>query len=238
VWVYWSAFVIVVSFALGGSVVWALATFPIGESVAVSALLIFATVSIVLLVRSQFPAKDPIEQKPARNEQQWQAAQNQPASISADFAALIHAIRYEGKANRREERREDRGKAFREKITIGLIAATLTAVGWQVREMVRVYEPISEQAKASSQAASATLSAQRAWVGPLTVTVPSIQKDKGIVGTIPYQNSGREPAANFYPYFTAKVYSVEDWNGGEASKDISTTATNASKLPGCQMVCR
>ncbi len=112
----------------------------------------------------------------------------------------------EGQANRREERREDRGKALREKITIALIAATLLAIGWQVREMVRVYGPISEQAEASRTSAQAAtkqsensdkslMEAQRAWVGPSNAhsdADPISGKPYDVI--IDYQNTGREPA--------------------------------------------
>jgi hypothetical protein len=80
---------------------------------------------------------------------------------SADFAALIDAITAEGRAYRKEEQREDRGKKFREWITIVLIALTFGAVSLQVHEMIKVYEPIREQAKAATdQAAAATIQAE------------------------------------------------------------------------------
>jgi uncharacterized protein YecT (DUF1311 family) len=75
---------------------------------------------------------------------------------SPDFKALIHTIRGEGRAYRKEEQREDRGKRFREWITIILIALTLGAVSYQVYEMIKVYEPVKEQAEAAQIAADAT----------------------------------------------------------------------------------
>ncbi len=82
---------------------------------------------------------------------------------SADFAALIDAIKKEGVAYRKEEQREDRGKTFREWVTIILIACTFGAVCWQVHEMIKVYGPIKLQADAAKlQADAAQKSAESA----------------------------------------------------------------------------
>src|SRR5262249_43253085 len=75
-------------------------------------------------------------------------------------------------------------------------------------EMIKVYEPIRDQAIASQNTASATLrvatetarrlqSAQRAWFGPTKVSLSSEPK----IGTsvdiiIEYQNFGHEPTLN------------------------------------------
>src|ERR1700680_3177278 len=68
---------------------------------------------------------------------------------------LIKTIESEGRAYRKEEQDEDRGKKRREWITIVLIALTFIAVCYQVYEMIKVYEPIREQAEASRIAADA-----------------------------------------------------------------------------------
>lgn len=59
----------------------------------------------------------------------------QQGPVSRDFAAIIDAIGAEGKANRNEERREDRDKRSREIVTIGIVAITGAAVIAQVIEM-------------------------------------------------------------------------------------------------------
>jgi hypothetical protein len=87
-----------------------------------------------------------------------------------------------------------------------------------------------EQASASNKSAEIAASGARAWVGPLTATVGSIQKDKSIQGTIPYQNTGREPAANFFPSFSEKLYSDKEWNGGVASEDIRSMSAECLKI--------
>lgn len=199
------------------------------------------SLSWLFFQRLQRESKDSSEQEPASYEYERKGENDQADAIAAGFSALIDRIRYEGKANRGEERREDSGKAFREKITIGLIVATLIAIGWQVREMIRVYEPIREQAEASNKAANAAAASQRAWVGPLSATVNSgIQKDKGITAIITYQNSGREPAASFYTAWAVKLYSLADWNNGAATKDIMTFSSECLKVtnlpPGLQVV--
>src|SRR5690348_3124680 len=97
--------------------------------------------------------KSPSYGKPKKNGEQRKVVKY--SRPSADLSALIDVIREEGHAYRKEEQLEDSGKKVREWITIGLIALTLIAVGWQVYEMVKVYEPIKAQAEASQRAAEA-----------------------------------------------------------------------------------
>jgi uncharacterized protein YecT (DUF1311 family) len=105
---------------------------------------------------SDIPPKDALEQKPESKEEKRKTPEPKTDGPSADFAALIHAIKTEGRAYRREEQREDRGKKIREWITIGLIACTFVAVCWQVYEMILVYGPIRDQAVASGKQAVAS----------------------------------------------------------------------------------
>jgi hypothetical protein len=87
--------------------------------------------------------------------QRWQRTRgyyNRPI----EFSALVETIRDEGRAYRKEEQREDRGKRFREWVTIVLITLTFAAVCYQVYEMIKVYEPIREQAEAAKLAADAS----------------------------------------------------------------------------------
>jgi len=137
---------------------------------------------------------------------------------AADFAALINTIKSEGIAFRKEEQREDRGKKFREWITVVLVTLTLVAIGWQVHEMIKVYEPIRSQAEAARIQADALIkqvetstkameSAQRAWVGAENISLTSAPAlGEPIDIWIHYQNSGREPATGFFyavfPYVT------------------------------------
>ncbi|HXL12579.1 MAG TPA: hypothetical protein VN941_01270 [Bradyrhizobium sp.] len=117
------------------------------------------------------PPKNALERKAKRDHKQRKANEYNRRRQSADFAALIDTIKDEGSAYRKEEQREDRGKRFREYITIFLIAATFTAVCYQVYEMIKVYEPIREQAEASGKqaieakrAADATVKAAEAAI--------------------------------------------------------------------------
>jgi hypothetical protein len=144
---------------------------------------------------------------------------------SADFAALIKTIAAQGRANRDEERREDRSKQFREWTTIVLLALTVVGIFRQIDEMVKVYKPIRDQAKAAVDQAEAAkiqaqgakaqadtakeaavtahdniVAAERAWVGPNGGTIeqaPAIGVDVRL--HILYQNTGREPARGFVP---------------------------------------
>jgi hypothetical protein len=167
--------------------------------------------------------------------------------LSANFAALVDAIRGEGTAERAEERREDRGKRFREWVTIFLIAATLIAVSWQVHEMIKVYEPLRNQAEAAIKSADAAtksadaatqqalnaertlIQTQRAWVGPLNAAFaaePMIGKPLEVA--IEYRNTGHEPATNFIYYVT--------WLAVTPSEDA--TADFVSQLNSYVHTCR
>jgi len=104
----------------------------------------------------------------------------EPKAVSSDFAALIHTMQREGRAYRREEQREDRGKNIREWITIALIALTFVAVCYQVHEMIKVYEPIKEQAEATKQAADASTRAADASTKQSEIaTVQSEKSERG-----------------------------------------------------------
>jgi hypothetical protein len=170
----------------------------------------------------------------ARNQPREAAPKFEAKAVSADFAALIS-----------EEQREDREKKIREWITIALIAMTFVAVCYQVREMIKVYEPIKEQAEATKQAADAStraadaatrqseiatgqsekseralVLAQRAWVGPTIAKVvgtPEIGKPLKI--SIQYANSGREPALNFiYAADVLAATAADEANGALTAK--------------------
>jgi hypothetical protein len=140
---------------------------------------------------------------------------NIPHCPSADFVALIDAIAAEGRANRTEEKDEDRGARRREITTITLLAITVGLVGWQIYEMIKVYEPIktqAEAAKASAAAATAQsvssenalIQAQRAWIGPRAASITAeLAIGKPIETTFTYENSGHEPGVDFHPYAEA-----------------------------------
>jgi hypothetical protein len=76
----------------------------------------------------------------------------------------------------------------------------------------------------------ALVTSNRAWVGPLTATMNAVQKDKGVEGTIQYQNVGREPASNFFPSIISKVYSLAQWNDGTATNEIISLAANCLSI--------
>jgi hypothetical protein len=164
---------------------------------------------------------------------------------SPDFKALIDTIRREGRAYRKEEQREDRGKNIREWFTIALIAMTFFAVCYQVHEMIKVYEPIKEQADAAQRAADASaraadaateqseiattqsqnsdralILAQRAWVGPTIAAIEEeLELGKPLKVSIQYANSGRGPALNFiYAGDVFAATTADDANGVIAAK--------------------
>jgi hypothetical protein len=149
------------------------------------------------------PPESPSEKKVAGDGEEQKSGEDKPNSPPADLAALIDAIKNEGIAYRKEEEREDRGKKFREWITIGLLVCTVIAVAWQVLEMVKVYGPIRDQAQAAIRQAEnserALIASQRAWVGPLNASISSGEPKPGapVEFTIQYQNSGHDPATDF-----------------------------------------
>jgi hypothetical protein len=67
------------------------------------------------------------------------SGQNIYGPPTADFAALVDAINTQGRANRKEERREDFRRQFIDVTTIMLLALTVVAIFRQVNEMVKVY---------------------------------------------------------------------------------------------------
>jgi len=141
---------------------------------------------------AEVPSEKPLQGHSKGNQETRKPDNLTEGGPSSDFSALIETVKAEGAANRREEQREDRGKKWREIITIMLLASTLTAVCWQVYEMMKVYEPIETQAKASATQAKmleqATIAANR----PL-IEVPQTQvlANNDSVKIVPvWKNSG------------------------------------------------
>jgi hypothetical protein len=100
--------------------------------------------------------------------------------------------------------------------------------------MIKVYQPIKDQADAAIKSADAALKqainsertflqAQRAWVGPRNATFaaePAV--GKAIEMTVEYQNSGHEPAISF-------VYSVDSFAMEPAEEANGTVADRIGK---------
>lgn len=100
------------------------------------------------------------------------------------------------------------------------------AIFWQVHEMIKVYDPISEQAKAAVEQAKSSekslISAQRAWVGPRSAKLsaePAIGKPLEI--TIDYQNSGRDPALDVIWTLQPLLSTAADDSNGTLGKQIA-----------------
>lgn len=75
--------------------------------------------------------KDTTKQEEKPGEENRKTSNDNQCGPSADFSALIDTIRQEAKANRDEESREDRGKRFREYLTLMLVFITAAAVIYQ-----------------------------------------------------------------------------------------------------------
>jgi hypothetical protein len=77
---------------------------------------------------------------------------------------------------------------------------------------------------------AALIAANRAWVGPIAATMSNPVKDQPLTITVQYQNTGREPALNVAGYHSSDIYSVEDWNNGNAAKAIEDFAAVCLKF--------
>jgi len=162
-------------------------------------LLAVAVVAILasIWITSERPTKDAAQQELA-SEAERPRGDDEPNRPSADFAALIHAIADEGGANRAEEKREDRGKKFRDWIIVTLLIATIAGIYWQIYEMNKVYGPIKEQADAAKAAAGAArdnvVFANRAWIEMDHASIEPLVYGAGLHATIAYANIGHQPA--------------------------------------------
>jgi hypothetical protein len=151
--------------------------------------------------------------------------QQVPDRPSADFAALIDAIRDEGDANRKEEQTEDRGRKYREVIVICLLCFNLVAICWQVWEMVKVYDPIKTQTEA-------VVAFNRAWLKleEFKVLKVEFKGDKVIVRThLRIRNIWHTPTSNFRP--TINVYPYLSGFGFGRPFDIQTKCSVIRKAP-------
>jgi hypothetical protein len=182
-------------------------------SLAGLAIFIVAITHATLVMRQSMKNSD--EQAVTRKPNKKRPIEKKPEGLSADFSALIDAIAEEGQASRDEEKREDDLKQVREWLTIALLVSTVVLLGWQVSEMVKVYEPIQTQAEAA-------ITVQRAWIGPTDANiVGAIVVGQGIKATVQYANTGREPGTAFVPIALFKVFDLAAWNDGSAFKYIN-----------------
>jgi hypothetical protein len=80
---------------------------------------------------SSSPSHNTAEKQEESGDKNRECSGDNGGGPSANFSALINAIRNEAEANRNEERREDRGKTFREYLTLLLVFVTAGAVIYQ-----------------------------------------------------------------------------------------------------------
>jgi hypothetical protein len=190
----------------------------------------------------QLPSENAAQQEPTSWQKNAPASKDGQQCPSVDFAALIDAITAEGRAYRAEEQREDKGKTFREWITVVLLGATMVAIFWQVYEMVHVYGPIRDQAEASKIAADAAtkqsensdktlIQTQRAWVGPTDAKIEGVVEiGKQVKVIISVLNTGREPAKNF-SWSVAPFTVTNDGNSLLLSQDMNLYVAKCFATP-------
>jgi hypothetical protein len=141
------------------------------------------------------PFKTSLHQKPKRGRGKKQLRRYGDRLASSAFATLIKS---EGRAYRREEEREDRGRKIREWITIGLIALTFVAICYQVHEMIKVYEPIERQAVAANKSANiASDTAKRQLRSYVLYEHGKILRtETAFEAEVIFKNTGQTPAYN------------------------------------------
>lgn len=167
---------------------------------------------------------------------QQDAVNQKQEGVSTNFVALIRAITQEGRAGRAEEQREDNAKQKREWLTIALLALTFGAIGWQVSEMIKVYDPIKEQ---SDTAHTALVAGQRAFVVADDLTIQPATADKhNIVYTMiseTIENAGNTPTSDLQvyvgTYWDDNDLSWEVPNLISSSPDFTELELNTKSLP-------
>jgi len=192
--------------ALFGSLAWALDYLPPHSKVTIVAAILFG-----LLLVAAFAIYGLTKQHPDNDRQQDGGTQNN------QIVPLLNAVINENRAYHRERYRQEQNKQLRDWVTVAALVAAGTFAAMQWAEMSAVYQPISEQAQAAHDA---FIAANRAWVGPVSATVPKIEKGKGLEVTLKYLNSGREPALDFGAIPNLWISSIKDWNSGAAADKI------------------
>ena len=107
---------------------------------------------------------------------------------SSDFGALINAVHYEGRANRKEDNREDNGKAIRDIVTISILFLTFVALA---ETCVAIFKQVDD-------ARDAVIVSQRAWIDPAFVTLPApiVAGSRWYIRSV-IKNVGHSPATAF-----------------------------------------
>jgi len=80
---------------------------------------------------STAPIEDGTQEKKETDTNNREGGNDNQRNPSSDFSALIDAISKEAQANRDEERREDRGKRFREYLTLFFVVVTAGGILYQ-----------------------------------------------------------------------------------------------------------
>lgn len=112
-------------------------------------------------MQKKVPALRSVHQKkrPAKAAKARRSDKREP--IADSISALENTIATERDADRKQQKRSERGKSFREWATVILLFVTAGFVFGQWREMQKVYEPIAEQARYTRESYAAV---QRAFI--------------------------------------------------------------------------
>lgn len=170
---------------------------------------------------THIPPKNSLEKQFEGNPKKGESRQPNNHRPSADFTALIDAIKAEGSTYRREEKSEDSRKSFREWVTVVLLGFTLVAVCFQVNEMIKVYEPIKTQAEAAKHSTDLFFDQTAAAHPPkLAITMVVASKSAEDQGQVPEFVPGE-------PIFIR----VNLINQGDTGADIAEALCTVEWLP-------
>jgi hypothetical protein len=104
----------------------------------------------------------------------------------------------------------------------------------QVELNRQLADAATKQAEASVAAAKtsqdALTASQRAWVGPTDANIVAPVAYAPLRATILFGNSGRQPAPT-YATLVPKIYSLDEWNNGNAVADIEKAKAECLALP-------
>jgi hypothetical protein len=152
------------------------------------------------------PALRSVKQKkrPVRSAKRGPTNQREP--IADALSALENTIATERDADRKQQERGERGKAFREWATILLLSITAGFVLGQWSEMRRVYAPIADQAQAARESYAAV---QRPFVNASLKLIPDPARPGYWFAYLILENTGQTPTRGL-EYVTAFVKGWQD----------------------------
>jgi hypothetical protein len=155
----------------------------------------------------RWQVKNEIRKQRARNKEQQKAEDERYDTVWHAISARIHAIAEHLYAQSEEQTRQDNKRSSRENKAL-IIIATTAALAF-ISDGIFYYQ-LNEMRNDG-----------RAWVGPTNATVTSTFKvGEPISLGLVYNNTGRTPATHLFIDDKIIIFSIDEWNKGEAAKEI------------------